>query len=102
MKKNMSKEQLAGIEKMLELAPWEGGKPLVKKRKYDGINHPKHYNTGSIESINVIEDWKLGYHLGNCVKYICRAPHKGNELADLKKARWYLTRYIEHYDRTKI
>ena len=70
----------------------------MKKRKELEINHPKHYNKGSIESIDVIEDWKLGYHLGNCVKYICRAPHKGDTLADLKKARWYLTRYIEHYD----
>lgn len=58
------------------------------------VNHPKHYNTGSIEVITVIEDWRLGFHEGNAVKYIARAPHKGTQLQDLEKARWYLDRAI--------
>jgi hypothetical protein len=29
------------------------------------------------------------------VKYISRCFHKGNPLEDLKKARWYLDRYIQ-------
>jgi hypothetical protein len=62
---------------------------------HDPVNHPSHYTFGSIEVITVIEDWDLGYHLGNAVKYIARAPHKGNRLEDLEKARWYLTREIE-------
>jgi uncharacterized protein DUF3310 len=61
----------------------------------DLVNHPPHYTFGSIEVIDVLEDWNLGYHLGNAVKYIARSPHKGNELQDLQKARWYLNRYIE-------
>jgi hypothetical protein len=44
---------------------------------------------------DAIEDWQLGFHLGNVVKYIARAQHKGSELEDLKKAAWYLSRYIK-------
>lgn len=61
----------------------------------DEINHPKHYNQGEIEPIDVIEDWKLGYHLGNTVKYIARCKYKGSEVKDLEKARWYLDRHIK-------
>ncbi|NJM54526.1 MAG: DUF3310 domain-containing protein [Verrucomicrobiae bacterium] len=66
-------------------------------KSHDTVNHPAHYNTGKIEVIDFIEDQKLPYHLGNCVKYIARAgkkdPKKIRE--DLQKARWYLDRYIE-------
>ena len=63
----------------------------------DMINHPSHYTDGSIEVIEFIEDKKLGYHLGNVIKYICRAGKKdpSKEVEDLKKAAWYLDRYIE-------
>lgn len=60
----------------------------------DIVDHPPHYNIGPIEVINAIEAWELGFHLGNVVKYVARAAHKGNQLADLKKARWYLDREI--------
>jgi Protein of unknwon function (DUF3310) len=59
------------------------------------VDHPKHYNAGKIEVIDAIEDWKLGFHLGNVVKYVARAEHKGKTLEDLKKAQWYLNRAIE-------
>lgn len=59
------------------------------------INHPAHYTQGTIEVIEVIEDWKLPYHLGNAVKYIGRAGHKDNEVEDIKKAIWYLERYSD-------
>lgn len=68
----------------------------------DPINHPKHYNQGEIEPIRVIEDWKLGYHLGNVVKYISRAEHKQDALEDLKKARWYLDRYIAEREKSNV
>ena len=64
--------------------------PLVK----DSVNHPTHYTFSKVEVIDAIEEWGLGFHLGNSVKYIARAKHKGNELEDLRKARWYLDRYI--------
>lgn len=63
------------------------------------VNHPAHYNTGKFEVIDVIEDWGLGFHEGNAVKYIARAKHKGNELEDLKKARWYIDRLIEKLEK---
>lgn len=63
------------------------------------VNHPKHYNLGKFEVIDVIEDWKLDFHLGNTVKYIARAGHKDAALQDLKKARWYLDRRIEQLEK---
>lgn len=62
------------------------------------VNHPEHYGGDTTyEAIKVIEAWELGFHLGNTVKYICRAGEKGNEwneLEDLRKAKWYLDRQI--------
>jgi hypothetical protein len=58
------------------------------------VNHPKHYTAGEFEVIDVIEDQKLCYHLGNVVKYVSRADHKGRKLEDLEKAQWYLMREI--------
>jgi hypothetical protein len=65
--------------------------------KTDPVNHPAHYKIGGIETIDFIEAKGLGYHIGNVVKYITRAGHKGttNGLEDLKKAQWYLNRAIE-------
>lgn len=63
---------------------------------HDSINNPSHYAAGrQHEPIAVIEDWELGYRLGNAVKYISRAGRKQNALEDLKKAQWYLAREIE-------
>lgn len=58
------------------------------------IDHPSHYNCGKIEVIDFIEDQGLSFHLGNVIKYVARAGSKGDKLEDLKKARWYLDRYI--------
>jgi predicted 2-oxoglutarate/Fe(II)-dependent dioxygenase YbiX len=61
----------------------------------DQVNHPSHYNSGKIEVIDAIEDWKLDFHAGNVVKYVARHQHKLNPVEDLKKARWYLDRLIQ-------
>lgn len=63
----------------------------------DAVNHPSHYTDGKIEVIEYIEDKKLGYHLGNAVKYISRAGKKdpSKEIEDLEKAMWYINRRIE-------
>ena len=60
----------------------------------DPVNHPWHYKVGGIETIDFIEAKNLSYNLGNVVKYITRADHKGNKLQDLQKAQWYLNREI--------
>lgn len=61
------------------------------------VTHPAHYNTGKIEVIEAIEDWKLSYHRGNVVKYVARAGKKDptKTIEDLEKAKWYLEREIE-------
>ena len=66
----------------------------------DQVNHPEHYVKASItinlEPIQLCECYD--FCLGNAIKYILRAPYKGNTLQDLKKARWYLERVIStHY-----
>lgn len=67
--------------------------------KPDAVNHPPHYTFGKIEVLDAIEDWQLSYPLGNVVKYVARAKHKGNELQDLEKALFYLKRHIENLKR---
>lgn len=67
---------------------------MAAGRKQEAVNNPKHYNVGKIETIDFIEDQKLGFNLGNSIKYICRAEHKGKKVEDLKKAIWYLEREI--------
>ena len=63
--------------------------------KPDMVNRPPHYTYAKFEVIEVIEAFGLGFHLGNVVKYILRAGKKSNTIEDLKKARWYLSRYID-------
>ena len=60
------------------------------------VEHPFHYNTGRIELIDFIEDQQLGFHLGNAVKYICRAGRKDpvKKKEDIEKSIWYLERYL--------
>lgn len=58
---------------------------------------PSHYTDLNPEPIEVIEEWNLGFHLGNALKYMARAGRKdpAREVEDLEKARWYLDRQIE-------
>lgn len=69
------------------------------------INHPDHYGgkDNPYEAIKIIEALGLGFHLGNVFKYISRAGKKIDTMGldeqaalikDLKKAKWYLDRYI--------
>jgi hypothetical protein len=67
----------------------------MDKNMENEVNHPKHYQGGKFEVIDIIEDFKLGFNLGNVLKYILRADKKGNCIQDLKKAKWYLEREIE-------
>jgi hypothetical protein len=68
----------------------------VKPYATDMINSPPHYTAGGIETIDFIEAKKLGYNLGNVVKYITRSDLKGNRLENLEKALWYLNREIKN------
>ena len=59
------------------------------------VDHPKHYNRGKYEAIEVIEDWQMNFNLGNALKYLSRAGHKDDIIQDLKKAKWYIDREIQ-------
>ena len=71
-------------------------------RNYDNVNNPAHYTDSKIEVIDYIEDKKLGFCLGNAIKYISRAGKKKDngrsvidkEIEDLQKAIWYINRRI--------
>lgn len=62
----------------------------------DSWPRTSHYAEGRrIEPIEVIEDWKLDFHLGNVIKYLARLGRDGaSELSTLKKAQTYLDRAI--------
>ncbi len=69
----------------------------------DAVNHPSHYNDGRYEVIEFIEDYGVGFHVGNAIKYISRAGKKdpSKDIQDLNKAIWYLTR-AKDYGETYI
>ena len=64
------------------------------------IYKPKHYKQGKIEAIEFIEQTvkyyssDQAYLIGNVIKYLSRANHKGSKELDLKKAHNYLYRVI--------
>ena len=60
------------------------------------VDHPTHYGgeDNPYEAIKVIEEWGLGFNLGNAIKYISRAGKKLDTLEDLEKANWYINREI--------
>lgn len=70
---------------------------IVFVPQHDDVNRPAHYTFGKIEVIDALEDWALGPHLFNVVKYCVRAGRKdqSKEIQDLEKAAWYLNRKIE-------
>ena len=65
----------------------------------NNVDHPKHYNEG-LEAIDVIESWDLNFNVGNVIKCMLRSPHKGDEVQDLEKAKWYLDRHLENIRKT--
>jgi hypothetical protein len=57
--------------------------------------HPQYYKRGRIEVWDFIRDQGLPFHLGNAIKYICRAGHKDSYRQDLEKAIHYLTNELQ-------
>lgn len=60
----------------------------------DNVNHPKHYTShpSGVECIEVTEHFN--FCIGNAIKYLWRAGLKGEQIEDLRKARWYIDREI--------
>lgn len=73
-------------------------KPEDIKPASDPVNHPLHYTTGKIETIDYIDAKRFNYCLGNAIKYVSRAPHKGKYVEDLKKAIWYINHAIKLHE----
>lgn len=65
----------------------------------DVINHPRHYETGKFECIDVMVETQgieavKDFCLCNALKYLYRHKKK-NGIEDIKKAGWYIAKFIE-------
>ena len=77
--------------------PYGARKVIKKILDREMVNHPDHYQgNGSMEVIDIIENYDLGFSLGNAIKYILRSNKKGSAKQDLKKAIWYINREISN------
>jgi len=56
---------------------------------------PQYYKRGSIQVWDFVRDQDLNFHLGNVIKYVCRAGHKFDDIDDLEKAIHYLQNEVE-------
>lgn len=103
LRKPLTAEQVRGLlaEGRANVARQDDHRADVAKN--ERVEHPAHYGgkDNAYEAIKVIEAWDLGFCLGNTVKYISRAGKKdgASMLEDLKKARWYLDRFITFLER---
>jgi hypothetical protein len=64
------------------------------------VNHPKHYNTGGVETLTFIkakltQEEYQGFLLGNIIKYISRCNFKGNKKQDLEKSKFYIDELLK-------
>lgn len=68
---------------------------MAQRKEHDPVNHPSHYtqHPSGIECITVTEHYN--FNIGNAIKYLWRAGLKGQQLEDLRKARWYVDREIQ-------
>ena len=67
--------------------------------KFDMVNYPPHYCTGKFECIDVMTEIfgaeaVQNFCLCNAFKYLYRTNRK-NGIEDIKKAQWYINKYIE-------
>lgn len=76
-----------------------GGGMYISKTAVDNVNHPSHYETGKFECIDVMLETQgkeavKDFCVCNAFKYLYRHGNK-NGLEDIKKAVWYLNKFIE-------
>jgi hypothetical protein len=84
-----SRRFLINVEHVERIGPDE-----ARHASDDPVDHPRHYNQhpSGVEAIVICEH--LNFCLGNAVKYILRADHKGSKIEDIQKARWYIDREL--------
>ena len=58
---------------------------------------PSYYQRGTTDVWDFIREQGLNFHLGNAIKYICRAGYKDSKIQDLEKAIHYLENEL-HYE----
>ena len=63
---------------------------------------PDYYQRGSIDVWDFIRQQELNFHLGNAIKYICRAGYKDSKIQDLEKAIHYLENELTHEENLSI
>ena len=63
---------------------------------------PTYYQRGSCDVWDFIREQELNFHLGNAIKYICRAGYKDSKIQDLEKAIHYLENELEHEENLLI
>lgn len=64
----------------------------------DMINHPQHYEANRYSCEPADLTTMLPHPIASAVEYILRAPYKGSEIEDLKKALWWLERALNTKD----
>ena len=72
------------------------------EKEHDNVNHPSHYETGKFECIDAMIETQgieatKNFCVCNAFKYIYRHNMKNGE-EDLRKAKWYLDKYMELID----
>ena len=63
---------------------------------------PTYYQRGSYDVWDFIRDQGLNFHLGNAIKYVCRAGYKDSKIQDLEKAIHYLENELQHEENLSI
>ena len=92
----MAKEENAAIAEIVEAMNGLGQvdekavHEVLATPVFDPVNHPVHYTTGKIETIDYID--------AKAIKYVSRAPHKSKYVEDLKKAIWYIDHAIKLHE----
>jgi hypothetical protein len=86
------------------LRAWQQRFPTRQTMARTNDYGPNYYQRGSIPVWEFIRDQGLNFHLGNAIKYICRAGYKGIDgrslqdayIKDLTKAIHYLQNELEN------
>ena len=74
-----------------------------EKQMKDLINEPPHYNIGDINCLQLIKqqlgkEGYLAYLTGSAYKYLYRHEHKEENIADLKKCKYFIEAKIKELE----
>lgn len=74
-------------------APRASAMEAAPEKFSDPVNSPGHYRWLPVEAIEITE--LFNFNMGNALKYIIRADHKGKPIEDLQKAAYYVARELD-------